>query len=69
VSGEVYVDFVVDERGQVTNPQVVKSSNPVFNDPTLRAVSKWQFEPGRRNGKVVKFRMTVPVMFSLDEGS
>ena len=67
--GEVHVEFVVDERGHVIDPRVVFSSNRIFEEPTLRAVTKWQFEPGRRNGKTVKFRMTVPVMFNLNEGS
>jgi protein TonB len=69
ISGEVYVDFTVDEQGKVIEPRVVKSSNPMFDEPTLKAVSKWQFEPGKRNGRIVKFRMTVPVLFSLNEGS
>ena len=67
--GEVHVEFVVDERGRVIDPRVVYSSNRIFDEPTLRAVAKWQFEPGRRNGQAVKFRMTVPVMFNLNEGS
>ena len=69
MSGEVFVDFTVDEQGRVVEPRIVKSSHPIFEEPTLRAVAKWQFEPGRRNGRIVKFRMTVPVVFSLNEGS
>ena len=69
ISGEVYVDFTVDEQGTVIEPRVVKSSHSMFDEPTLRAVAKWQFEPGKRNGRIVKFRMTVPVLFSLNEGS
>ena len=69
LKGEVYVDFTVDEQGRVIEPRVVKSSHPMFEEPTLRAVAKWQFEPGKRNGRIVKFRMTVPVLFNLHEGS
>lgn len=68
MNGEVVVGFVVDERGLVTNCQVVRSSNSIFEEATLRAVSRWQFEPGRRNGRVVKFRMTVPVVFNVSDG-
>ena len=67
--GEVHVEFVVDERGHVSDPRVVRSSNRIFDEATLRAVAKWQFEPGRRHGKAVKFRMTVPVIFNVNEGS
>jgi periplasmic protein TonB len=68
VHGEVFVDFTVDEQGRVLDPRVVKSSHAMFDEPTLRAVAKWQFEPGKRNGRIVKFRMTVPVLFNLNEG-
>jgi protein TonB len=65
--GEVHVEFTVDERGHVIDPHVVRSSDRIFDEPTLRAVAKWQFEPGRRHGVPVKFRMTVPVMFNVNE--
>jgi protein TonB len=66
VAGEVLVDFEVDESGQVRNPRVVRSSARAFEEPTLRAVAKWRFEPGRRHGQIVAFRMNVPVIFSLN---
>jgi protein TonB len=68
IRGEVQVEFVVDESGRVIDPRIIGSSDRMFEEPTLRAVARWQFEPGRRHGKVVKFRMRVPVMFNLNEG-
>ena len=65
--GEVIVEFIVDESGHVQNPRVVSSSDRVFEENTLRAVAKWVFEPGRRDGKIVRFRMSVPVVFKLNE--
>lgn len=67
LAGEVVVEFIVDETGAVRAPRVVRSSDRMFEEPTLRAVSKWRFEPGRREGKIVSFRMMVPVMFNLSE--
>jgi protein TonB len=66
-SGEVVVEFVVDYDGRVLNPHVVSSSSFIFEEPTIRAVSQWRFEPGRRQGKAVRFRMMVPVEFHLDQ--
>jgi protein TonB len=66
-TGEVLVEFVVNEHGRVLDPKVVRSSHAMFEEPTLRAVSKWQFEPGRQRGRIVSFRMVVPVVFSLNE--
>ena len=64
--GEVVVEFIVDESGRVLEPRVVRSTDPIFEAATVRAVSKWRFEPGRRDGRVVRFRMAVPVAFALN---
>jgi protein TonB len=61
--GTVYIIFVVDQKGRVENPVVQKSTDPVFEKPALVAVKQWKFEPGKRNGKAVRFRMRVPITF------
>jgi protein TonB len=67
VAGTVTVEFVVDESGMVVDPRVTGSSDRVFEEASLRAVSKWRFEPGRHHGRIVRFRMAVPLVFSLNE--
>jgi protein TonB len=42
---------------------VQQSTDPVFERPALAAVKQWRFEPGKRNGKPVRFRMRVPITF------
>jgi protein TonB len=64
--GEVMVTFVVDESGRVLNPRVVSSSDPIFDEPTLCAIEQWRFAPGTRHGVPVRFRMSVPVAFTLN---
>jgi periplasmic protein TonB len=65
LEGRVMVEFSVDETGRVFNPSVVNATDRVFEESTVRAVSKWRFEPGKRDGRPVRFRMAVPVLFSL----
>jgi protein TonB len=67
VTGAVEVEFTVDETGAVINPWVVSSTHRSFEEPTLRAVEKWRFVPGRHHGQVVRFRMRVPVLFNLND--
>lgn len=67
LSGEVVVEFLVDETGRVLEPRVVRSTHRIFEASSLRAVAKWKFEPGRREGRVVRFRMAVPVVFNLND--
>ena len=62
--GSVQVIFVVNERGRVENPIVQSSSDPIFERPALAAVKQWRFEPGKRSGEPVQFRMRVPITFA-----
>ena len=61
--GTVYIVFIVNQRGRVESPVVQKSTDPIFEKAALKAVEKWKFEPGKRNGEPVRFRMRVPITF------
>lgn len=61
--GTVYVIFVVNKKGRVENPKIQDSSDTTFNQAALNAVKQWKFEPGRRGGEPVRFRMKVPITF------
>lgn len=67
MNGDVLVEFMVDESGGVVSPHVVKSSSPMFEEAALRAVARWKFEPGKRGGRVVRFKMAVPIVFNLND--
>ena len=62
----VNVIFIVDARGRVDSPVVQSSSDPSFEPAALSAVKQWKFEPGKRNGEAVRFRMRVPISFPKD---
>lgn len=64
ISGEVKIELVVDARGRVVNPRIVSSSNRAFEEPALEAVEQWKFEPGRRGGEAVPYKMLVPIRFA-----
>lgn len=66
-AGIVTVEFIVNESGEVMAPRITSASDRVFEEAALRAVAKWRFEPGRRDGRIVRFRMAVPIHFSLKE--
>lgn len=59
----VYVVFEVDQRGRVDNAIVPQPVDPMFDKAALTAVRKWKFEPGKRNGEPVRFRMRAPITF------
>lgn len=62
--GTVKIVFIVDKSGRVVNPIVQSSSHPAFANPALRAVRRWRFEPGKRGGAPVQFKMRVPIVFA-----
>lgn len=63
MQGTVYILFIVDKNGRTRDLKVQKSTHPAFNAPALKAVKQWKFEPGKRKGKPVSFRMRVPITF------
>lgn len=65
VEGTVYVIFIIDRNGRVINAKVQKSTHQAFERPALTAVKKWKFDPGKRGGKPVQFKMRIPITFSL----
>jgi len=60
---KVNIIFIVDENGRVVEPRVRNSTDPDFEQPALSAVKRWKFEPGKRGGKAVRFRMLAPITF------
>lgn len=65
VSGQVVVQFVVDEQGRVLEPRVVKSTDVDFNAEALRLVwlMPW-WTPGRQQQQAVRVRCTLPISFT-----
>jgi protein TonB len=45
MSGTVVLDAVIRKDGTVTDVKVVRSSNPMFEQPSIEAVKQWQFTP------------------------
>ena len=66
VEGRVYVQFIVDSYGDVTEAKVVKGEHEALNAEALRVVQNmpaWQ--PGTQAGTPVKVKMVMPVTFKL----
>lgn len=59
----VHVLFTVDQSGRVENPTIQSSTDPAFEPVALAAIKQWKFEPGKRSGQPVRFRMRQPFSF------
>ena len=67
--GRVVIEFTVDTAGNVVSATVHSATNREFEEAAVRAVMRWRFEAGRRNGRAVPFRMAVPLEFRLNDNS
>ena len=65
VEGTVTVVFIVTEEGYVEDPRVESSSHPGFENEALRAISRWRYNPGEKDGKPVRTHVRQPFSFRL----
>jgi len=66
VEGRVFVQFVIDKEGRITEVQAVKGIGAGCDEEAVRilqAAPKWK--PGKQRGKPVKQRMVLPITFKL----
>lgn len=64
IKGKVYVGFVVEADGAITEVQVVKGVDPLLDAEALRVVGLMpRWTPGEQNGKPVRMRMRLPMKF------
>ena len=61
--GLVTVKFLVDEKGNVQEPTIVKSSHAELVQPALEAIKKWRFKPAKKDGVAVAVHVTIPIKF------
>lgn len=68
IEGRVFVSFVIEKDGSVTNAEVMRGIDKECDAEAVRVVSsmpKWQ--PGTQNGEAVRCRFTVPFIFKLND--
>ncbi len=65
IEGRVFVQFVVDQEGNVTNPTVLRSPHEMLSEEALRVIQMMQFTPGMQRGEAVLVRMSIPITFEL----
>ena len=66
MQGRVVVQFVVNTDGSIEDAKVVRAVNPLLDQEAIRVINtmpKWK--PGMQDGKTVRVKYTVPIMFRL----
>ncbi|MFP4556520.1 MAG: energy transducer TonB [Bacteroidales bacterium] len=66
IQGRVFVSFVVEPNGEVTNVRVVRGVDPALDKEAVRVVeSSPKWTPGKQRGKPVRVSFTFPIIFVL----
>lgn len=68
LEGEVVLEFTVDANGDVVEDSIkVISATPegVFDSTSMRALSRWRFQPRKQGGQAIPFRARQTLVFKL----
>ncbi len=66
IEGKVFVEFVVDKDGTITDVKAIKGIGAGCDEEAIRVIQaspKWN--PGKQRGRPVKVRMILPITFKL----
>ena len=67
ITGKVYVSFIVDRSGSVTNVKIVRGVDKNLDAEAMRVVKSLpKYKPGKQRGKSVRVMFTIPINFTLN---
>lgn len=67
VQGKVYVEFVVEKDGSITNVKVLRKIYPSLDREAKRVVKNFpKWKPGEDRGEKVRTRVRLPITFTLN---
>ena len=66
IEGKVFVEFVVDKDGTITNVKAIKGIGAGCDEEAIRVIqSSPKWNAGKQRGRPVKVRMILPITFKL----
>lgn len=66
IEGRVFVKFVINQQGKITDSQIIRSVNPLLDAEALRVVNSMPlWKPAMMEGKPVKIEFNLPISFKL----
>lgn len=68
LEGWVQLQFTISATGTVKDVVVVKSSNAIFEDPAVKSLQRWRYNPKIENGEgVERVGMQTIIRFDLED--
>jgi protein TonB len=67
IKGAVYVSFIVEKNGSISNVKLLKGIGYGCDEEALRVVNSMpNWIPGRQNGIPVRVQIAIPLIFTLN---
>jgi protein TonB len=68
ISGKVFVNFIVDEKGGVIHVKVLRGIGYGCDEEAMRVIrfTSGNWIPAQRNGKPVKVKYNIPINFKMN---
>jgi len=67
--GRVYINFVVEKDGSISNAKVLRGVSPSIDAEALRLINSLpNWKPGMQRGEPVRVAYNIPVKFSIENG-
>lgn len=63
--GNVYIGFVIDEHGNLKNPEVAKGIGEPYDSEALRLIKEMKLDwiPASKDGQKIAVKMIIPISF------
>jgi protein TonB len=62
IQGKVYVNFVIEKDGSISNVTIARGVDKLLDDEAIRTVKTLpKFQPAKQRGKSVRMQYTVPI--------
>lgn len=62
IQGKVYVNFVIEKDGSISNVSIARGVDKLLDDEAIRTVKTLpKFQPAKQRGKSVRMQYTVPI--------
>jgi protein TonB len=65
IQGRVYLQFIVNENGDVEDPVVLRGIGGGCDEEAIRVLRETKFSPGMQRGRPVRVRYALPIIFML----
>lgn len=67
ISGKVFLSFIVDKYGEISDVTVLKGIGFGCDEEAMRVVKEMpKWSPGKQSGRAVKSRFNLPIVFALE---